>query len=132
MGTSEMTSGTTRWLIPAAAAVIGVGYLVAGIVGDNLGFGLFGLGLMVAVGLAFLALGRHSETVGGLLDRRDERINSIDRDATLFAGAFTLLVVIVMFMVEIARGQDGAPYYQLGAVGGAAYVAALIFLRFRR
>lgn len=111
MGTSEMTSGKTRWLVPATAAVIGVGYLVAGVVGDDLEFGLVGLGLMVAVGLAFLALGRHSETVSGLLDRRDERINSIDRDATLFAGAFTLLVVIVMFMVE---------------------VAALIFLRFRR
>ena len=107
MGTSEMTSSsrTMRWLIPAAAAVIGVGYLIAGLVGDNVEFGVFGLGLMLAIGLAFVVLGRRSETVGGLLDRRDERINTIDRDATLFAGALTLLAVIVMFMVEIARGQ---------------------------
>jgi hypothetical protein len=37
-----------------------------------------------------------------------------------------------MFVVEIARGQDGSPYYQLGAVGGGAYVVALIALRLTR
>jgi hypothetical protein len=43
-----------------------------------------------------------------------------------------LVAVIVMFVVEVAQGQDGSPYYQLGALGGVAYVAALVYLRFRR
>ena len=129
---SSTSSWTTRWAVPATAAVIGLGYLAAGIAGGNTGFGAFGLVLMLAVGAAFLLLGTRSETFRGLADRRDERINAIDRDATLFAGAVLLLAVIVMFMVEVARGDDGSPYYQLGALGGVSYVAALIWLRFRR
>ncbi|QIX28432.1 hypothetical protein ncot_18920 [Nocardioides sp. JQ2195] len=114
------------------AVAIGIGYLVAGIVGDEIGFGVFGLALMLAVGAAFVWAGRHSETVAGLLDRRDERINRIDAGASLFAGMSILISVIVMFMVEIARGQDGSPYYQLGALGGVSYVVALVWLRLRR
>jgi hypothetical protein len=35
-------------------------------------------------------------------------------------------------VVEIAQGKDGSPYSQLGAVGGVTYLAALVWLRFRR
>jgi hypothetical protein len=37
-----------------------------------------------------------------------------------------------MFVVEIARGHSGMPYAALGAVGGVAYLAALVWLRLRR
>lgn len=121
-----------RWAVPATAAVIGIGYLVAGLVGDDVGFGVFGLVLMVAVAAVFMWAGRHSETVAGLRDRNDERINKIDGDASLFAGMTILIAVIAMFIVEIARGQDGSPYYQLGALGGVSYVVALVWLRLRR
>jgi hypothetical protein len=122
----------TRWAVPATALVIGIGYLVAGLVGGDAAFGVFGLVLMVAVGGAFVLAGRRSETVAGLIDRRDERINAIDRDATLFAGVVLIAAVIVLFMVELARGEDGMPYAGLGALGGLAYVAALVVLRVRR
>ena len=128
----QVTRGRTRWLVPGTALVIGLGYLAAGIAGGNPGFGVFGFLLMAVVGAAFVLLGRRSETVSGLLDRRDERINQIDASATLFAGAVVLAAVLVMFMVEIASGHGGSPYWQLGALGGAAYLAALVFLRFRR
>lgn len=121
-----------RSAVPGVAVLIGIGYLVAGLLGDDVGFGVFGLLLMVAAAAAFMLLGRRSETVAGLIDRRDERINRIDADASLFAAMVVLLAVGVMFMVEIARGQDGSPYYQLGALGGVSYVAALLWLRFRR
>lgn len=104
----------------------GIAYLIAGLSGDDIAFGVFGLLLMVAVGAGFMLVGRHSETVAGLIDRRDERINKIDTDASLFAGMVVLLAVLVLFIVEIARGQDGSPYYQLGALGGVSYVAALL------
>ena len=133
MSTPETSSHrSSRWTIPAVAALIGVGYLVAGIAGENTAFGVFGLVLMLAVGAAFWLLGTRSETFRGLADRRDERINAIDRDATLVSGAVLILAVIVMFLVEIARGQDGSPYYQLGALGGVTYLVALVWLRFRR
>jgi hypothetical protein len=118
--------------VPTISVLIGVAYLVGGAIGDNLDFGLIGLGVMVGFALVLLVLGRRSETVGGLLDRRDERINSLDRDASLIAGMAVLVTDLVMFVVEIARGQDGSPYYQLGAVGGGAYVVALIVLRLTR
>ena len=132
MSTHESTVRNRRLVTPVTALVIGLGYLVAGILGDNLEFGVFGLVLMVVTGGAFWLIGTRSETVAGLLDRRDERINAIDASASLFAGMTTLAVVLGAFMVEIARGQDGMPYAALGAVAGVAYVAALVWGRLRR
>lgn len=132
MSTHEGTVRSRKWVTPVTALVIGLGYLLAGLLGNNLEFGFFGLGLMVVFGGAFWLIGTRSETVAGLLDRRDERINAIDASASLFAGMTVLAVVLGAFMVEIARGQDGMPYSALGAVGGLAYVAALVWGRLRR
>lgn len=121
-----------RWGTPLVAVALGVAYLIAGWAGDDRQFGVFGLALMSALALVLLVAGRYSETVAGLLDRRDERINLIDTQATVFAGMVVIIAVIVGFVVAIARGQDGSPYYQLGALGGISYVAALVFLRLRR
>jgi hypothetical protein len=121
----------TRWAVPATALVIGVGYLVSGVAGGRPGFGVFGLALMLVVALGFVLSARWSETVEGLVSRRDERINSLDQRASLFAGLVLIVAVIGMFMVQIARGESGSPYYQLGALAGVAYVGALVFLRFR-
>lgn len=121
-----------RWVVPVTAVVIGLGYLVAGIVGHQVGFGVFGLVLMLVAGIAFVLAGRLSETFAGLADRRDERINQLDQRAATAAGMIVIVAVIVMFMVTIARGQNGSPYYQLGALGGVSYVVALGYLRFRR
>lgn len=132
MSTHESTVRNRKWVTPVTALVIGLGYLVAGALGDNLEFGVFGLLLMVVTGGAFWLIGTRSETVAGLLDRRDERINAIDASATQFAGMTTLVVVLGAFMVEIARGQDGMPYAALGAVAGVAYVVALVWGRLRR
>ena len=121
-----------RWGTPLIAVGLGVAYLVAGWIGDDLQFGVVGLLLMVGCAATLLIAARFSETAAGLLDRRDERINSIDREATLFSGMVVILAVLVGFVVEIARGQDGTPYSALGAIGGVAYVLAVVFLRFRR
>jgi hypothetical protein len=122
----------TRWTIPLTALAIGLAYLVAGLVGDDTFFGVFGLLIMVTAGAAFLVLSHFSETVAGLMDRRDERINALDRDATLIAGSTVLAAVLVGLVVEIARGHDGMPYAALGAIGGVSYLLALIVLRLRR
>jgi hypothetical protein len=128
----KATSVTTRWAVPGVALLAGLSYLVAGVMGDDLGFGIVGLALMLGVGVVFVVASRWSETAAGLRDRKDERINQIDRSASLVAGMTVLLAVLAMFVVEIARGKDGSPYYQLGAVGGTTYLIALVWLRFRR
>jgi Na+/melibiose symporter-like transporter len=133
MSTHDTTkSVTARWAIPGVAALAGLAYLVAGLVGDDLSFGIFGLVLMLGVGVVFVVASRWSETAERLRDRTDERINKIDRSATLVAGMTVLLAVLAMFVVEIAQGTDGSPYYQLGALGGVTYLIALVWLRFRR
>jgi uncharacterized membrane protein len=132
MSTHDTKAKLQRWYVPTVAILIGVAYFVAGFVGDDLRFGVFGLALMVAVAVAMLLAGRKSETVKGLLDRQDERIRGIDNDASMFAGSVLIIAVIVGFVVEIARGQDGSPYAVLGAIAGLAYVGALIVLRLRR
>ncbi|HEU0086952.1 MAG TPA: hypothetical protein VFQ77_04790 [Pseudonocardiaceae bacterium] len=117
--------------LPLVSVGIGVAYLIAGLLGGEPGFGLFGLLLMTGLALV-LWLGRHrSETVQGLMDRRDERINAIDLKATAFAGLAVIVAIIAAFIVEIARGQDGSQYAWLGAVGGVAYVLAVIVGRLR-
>ena len=133
MSTNNKTpSVTTRWAVPVVAVVAGLAYLVAGMLGDDRSFGIFGLATMLGVGAVFMVASRWSETVAGLRDRTDERINEIDRTASLTAGMTVLLVVIVMFVVEVAQGKDGSPYSQLGAVGGVTYLVTLVWLRFRR
>lgn len=128
----KTTSVTTRWVVPGVAVLAGLAYLVAGLVGDDLRFGVVGLAMMLGVGAVFLMASRWSETVAGLRDRTDERINHLDRSASLTAGMTVLMVVLVMFVMEIAQGKDGSPYSQLGALGGVTYLVALAWLRFRR
>lgn len=126
------TTKKQTMLIPAVALVIGVGYLVAGIVGDQLIFGIGGLFAMLAIVGALWFAREHSETVEGLLDRRDERINDIDLRATAVAGSAVLVATLIAFIVDIARGEDGSPYFWLAALGGVVYIATIVTLRVRR
>lgn len=129
---SPRAASRWRWGTPVVAVAIGVAYLVAGWFGGDRGFAVGGFVVMVVIAAAMLIAGRFSETVEGLLDRRDERINMIDTQATVFTGMVLITAVIVGFVASIARGEDGEPYAMLGAIGGVSYVAALVVLRLRR
>ena len=73
-----------------------------------------------------------SETLGGLGGPgRDERWAMIDLRASALAGFVLITVVIGAFLYEIANGDDGEPYAQLGAIAGVAYIVALIAGRLR-
>ncbi|HEY2956779.1 MAG TPA: hypothetical protein VGM21_01010, partial [Actinomycetota bacterium] len=63
--------------------------------------------------------------------RADERWRSIDLRATAVSGLAVITVVIVAFLWEIAHGRSGQPYALLGAIAGLAYLAALVWLRWR-
>jgi len=119
-------------MAPGLSLAIGVAYLAVGLAGGQTTFAWTGFAIMVVFAVALVVSGRYSETAKGLLDHRDERINAHDRDAALLAGGAVIVAVIVMFCIEIARGHDGSPYYQLGALGGLVYLGALLWQRWRR
>jgi hypothetical protein len=75
---------------------------------------------------------RRSETLAGIGGpTRDERWETIDVHATALAGVVVMVAVIGAFLVEVAQGKDGSPYFALGAVGGLAYILAVALLRWR-
>src|SRR3954454_13939882 len=122
----------TRWFMPAFCALLAALIFAAFAIGGNTGDGAVSAAVLLVLGAVFLFGGRHSETLAGLGGPgRDERWAQIDIQATALAGVVLLLVLIGAWLVEIAQGHDGNPYGLLGAVGGLAYVAAVLFLRWR-
>ena len=81
---------TSKWVVPAFSVAMGLVLLGAGILGHRVGDGLFGLGVMTALGAVF-AFGGRSETIRGLRgDGRDERFHAMDARATLASGSVLL------------------------------------------
>lgn len=117
---------TPSWFMSAFSVALGVVILAAFWIGGDLSGGLWGLGVMVAMGVFLLAGGR-SDTIRGLRgDGRDERFAMIDLTAIAIVGIVLVAAVIIGFLVEVARGRNGAPFDWLGAIGGLAYVRSTI------
>ena len=122
----------SKWFLPAFAVALGLVMLGAMWIGGSLGGGLWALAVMSVFG-ALILFGGRSETIRGLRgDGRDERFRQLDLAATAIAGLAVITAIIVAFVVEVARGQDGTPYSWLGAIGGIAYLVAIAILRVRR
>jgi hypothetical protein len=121
----------SRWWTPAVCVFLGLLMLAAFAIGGDLTDGLVSLGVMVAVAAGVLVFGRN-ETVRGLSGPgRDERWERIDITATALTGSVLIAVIIGAFLVEVARGEDGQPWSQLGALGGVTYIVAVTLLRWR-
>jgi hypothetical protein len=126
-----MQTSKSKWLVPAFCLAVGVAFLVAEWVGGDPRGGLVSLAILAAFG-GLILLGGRSETIRGLRgDGRDERFRKMDIHATAVAGVAVILACIGGFLVEIARGHDGAPYTWLAAVAGLAYIAAIAVFRIR-
>ena len=127
----EMQVTRSKWFLPLFSVALGFVMLAAMWIGGDLSTGLQSLAIMTAFS-ALILFGGRSETVRGLRgDGRDERFRQIDIHATALAGMVVLSAVIVAFIIEVARGQDGTPYSWLGAIGGLSYLLAVIALRLR-
>jgi hypothetical protein len=121
----------SKWYLPALSVVLGVVMLIAMGVGGDLTSGLISLGVMTGFGAVFV-FGGLSETIRGLRgDGSDERFRQIDIQATAFAGIVVITAIIIAFLVEVARGNSGAPFTWLGAIAGLAYLLALVGFRIR-
>ncbi len=122
----------SRWAMPAFCIAIGLGFLAAGLLGDDAGSGVGGLVVMSVMAAGFLAFSSRSDTVAGLAGPgRDERWAAIDVRATATSGLVLIAVILGAFFYELATGRDGEPWSQLGAVGGVAYVVSVLILRRR-
>ena len=129
MPTRDLTR--SRWWMPGFSLFLGAIMLVAFTIGDNVGQGLISLGIM-AVLAAIFAFGRRSETLQGIGGPgRDERWAMIDLRATAMTGLVTITFVIGAFLYEVADGQDGQPWSQIGAIAGLSYVISVALLRWR-
>jgi membrane protease YdiL (CAAX protease family) len=127
----EMQMARSKWFLPLFSVTLGMVMLVAMWIGGNPGLGLQSLTIMTVFG-ALILFGGRSETIRGLRgDGRDERFRQMDIHATALAGIVVLTAIIVAFIVEVTRGQDGMPYSWLGAIGGLSYLIAVVALRLR-
>ncbi len=62
----------------------------------------------------------------------DERLSQFDVLATAVAGFVAVVVAIGGFLWQIAHGQDGSDFALVAAAAGIAYLASLLWLRWRR
>ena len=98
--------------------------------GDRAG-GAFAFGVLAVLAVA-IAVGGRSELIRGLRgDGRDEYWARVDLLATTSAGLVAITAIIGMCLWEWARGRDGTPYSQLGAITGVAYLLGLALVRRR-
>jgi hypothetical protein len=121
----------SKWFLPAFCVLAGAVVFAAQWIGGDARSGLISFAILAVFGVLIL-LGGRSETVRGLRgDGRDERFRTIDIHATAFTGIVLVFALIIAWLIELARGHDGSPYGQLGAIGAIAYLAAIAFMRWR-
>src|SRR5262245_24379503 len=121
----------SKWFLPLFAVALGLITFTAQWIGGDPGSGLVSFAIMAGAGALFLFGGR-SETIRGLRgDGSDERFRQIDIHATALAGIVVITAIIIAFLVEVARGNSGAPFTWLGAIAGLAYLLALVVFRIR-
>ena len=126
-----MRTKQSRWTLPAFCLLLGALMFGAFALGGSVGQGLISFGIMAVTGALFL-FGRRSETLQGIGGpERDERWELIDLRAVATTCIVLITVITGMFLYEVADGQDGEPYTQLGAIGGLTYVIAVFVLRRR-
>ena len=119
---------TTRWFLPVFTIVLGAALGGAQWRGGDRQTGLTSIAFFIAIA-AVLLFGGRSETIRMIRgDGRDERWARIDLSATAVAGSSVIVSVLAGCAWEWAHVRDGAPFVQLGAIAGVAYVAALAIL----
>ncbi|MEA3184172.1 MAG: hypothetical protein QOJ74_649 [Ilumatobacteraceae bacterium] len=117
-----------------AVLMLGGGALAAAswIGGDHgLAIGLV-IFYVIAGFVAYLWAGGEGDVAAILRLGADERQRGLDRDATAIAGLAVSVAAIVGAVIQTARNLNPGPYGIMCVVGGVAYAASLVVLRWRR
>jgi hypothetical protein len=121
----------SRWFQPLLAIFMGAVLLAVLSIGGHPQEGTAAFAIMIVFAI-FLLAGDRSDTVRALRgDGRDERFELIQLRAATLAARLVLLAVVAGFLVEVARGNSGAPYDWLSALGGATFLASILWQRSR-
>jgi hypothetical protein len=119
------------WAVPLSGLALGAILLGAEAADGDWVAGLVWFALL-AVPAALLLLGGRFEAVrqargeGG-----DEREQLIDQRAMAFTGVVLVVALTGALLVELVQGDDPRAYVPVLAVGGLAYLAAWLWLRWR-
>jgi hypothetical protein len=121
----------SRWSQPLSAILLGAVLLAVLSIGGHPQEGTLAFAILVVFAI-FLLAGDRSDTVRALRgDGRDERFELIQLKAATLAARIVLLAVVVLYLVEVARGNSGSPYDWLSALGGATFLASVLWQRSR-
>jgi Na+/melibiose symporter-like transporter len=116
---------TERFVTPILGIVFGLLFFVIYAVRGDWTSAVTSLAIMAVYSAVLLTLGRRSETIGLLGgDVPDERGRANSLRSLAFTGEVLILVVIAMFIWEVAHGRDGNPWAALGAIAGVSFGAA--------
>lgn len=121
---------TARWVVPATALALGLAMLAGQSYSGDVAGGAVSLGVMTVYAVGLLLFGRRSETVALLGGHTvDERAGSIMLRAQAAAFQIVVVVLVTGFMAALWRGApDTGTWSALCAVGGAAFIGALVVL----
>jgi hypothetical protein len=119
------------WAVPLSGIALGAILLGAEASDGDWGAGLVWFALL-AVPSALLLFGGRFEAIrqarGGVGDEREQMI---DQRAMAFAGIVLAVALTGALLVQLVQGDDPGPYIPILAVGGLAYIAAWLWLRWR-
>lgn len=103
--------------------------LVAGVIGRDVVFGL----LAFAVVVAFTVYVCFSRTEWAAVQRADadERQRDINMRAMQIAYMVVVVVAVIGWLDEVARGPHAGPFTLICAVGGFTHMGAIAYLRRR-
>ena len=113
----------------AVCAVIGLAYLAIGVATDQTRFGIIGLLIMLAYG-AVLFVGRRRAEALALLGGAftDERQHDIGQRALALTANVLIIGILGGFFVSLATQSEHTMVFAgLGALGGAAFIAGIIW-----
>jgi hypothetical protein len=128
---SNRSHTARRWSMPAFCVLLGTIVAAAALIGGQPGFAAFAFAEMALIGAAFAFL-RRNETLQGIGGPdRDERWELIDLRATAYTGGVLILLLLGLWVADLAGGDGGSPYTLPLAVAGAAYVLFVAVLRRR-
>lgn len=127
------TTMSARWGMPAFGLLMGAAMFAASAMGGQPALGLGMFAVMALYSAVLVVVGGRSETVAVLRGQpADERLSQFGVLATAVAGFVAVVVAIGGFLWQIAHGQGGFDFALVAAAAGIAYLAALLWLRWRR
>jgi hypothetical protein len=128
-----MTSGMSRWVVPAVGFVLGL-VIAAAALGRDASVAQAVIAFAVVTGYALLLLLLQSRSdVASVLSGlpRDERWESINLHALSLAAQILAVVLVAAYLVVSFGGGDPLPYAWVGAVFAVAYLGGIVWYRAR-